>query len=231
MREAFRTATAKTGTGAVDFIDAVLSERPDLKGKRQIFPGQGQKGHVVIIEDEVFKAPRAASGESMDDYVTENKVLRQLEGSRITTAIPRITTEGRDFIFFGMTRVPGVSMGSDYDSALTRDQQKQLARDLVNFIVEMAQALPPQGGKVAMHDDLYYNNIMIDPETKRLTGVIDFGLVKYKRPSEWKPMYDFKGSGFYDLMQNEFNARKAELPGVDAPPSLFRRFVSALGVS
>lgn len=229
MREAFRTAAAKKGASAVDFIDAVLSERPDLTGKRQIFPGQGQKGHVVIIEDEVFKAPREASGESMDDYLTENKVLRQLENSRITTAIPRITTEGKDFIFFGMTRVPGVSMGSDYDSALTREQQKQLAKDLVNFIVEMAQALPPQGGKFAMHDDLYYNNIMIDPETKRLTGVIDFGLVTYKRPSEWKPMYDFKGSGFYDLMQNEFNARKSELPGADAPvPSLFRRLAAAI---
>lgn len=221
FREAFSKAARREGTGKTAFLDAILSERPDLKGTPGHFPTQGQKGHVVIIGDEVFKGPVKTSGESMDDYNTENETLRALEGRKISTAIPRITTEGRDFIFFGMTRVPGETMGYDYDSRLTKDEQSQLAKDLVNFVIELAQALPQKEGKFATHDDLYYNNIMIDPATKRLSGVIDFGIVKYKSANEWKPMYDFDGTPFADMLKREFNARKAELPGAGAAAPAF----------
>lgn len=232
FREAFNKAGAKAeGTGKTDFLQAVLQERPDLRDKPAFFPTQGQKGHVVIIGDEVFKGPNRPTGESMDDYNTELATLQALAGSGITAAIPQITTEGKDFVLFGMSRVPGETMGYDYRTKLTTDEQKQLAKDLINFVVEMAHALPEKDGKFAMHADLYYNNIMIDPETKRLSGVIDFGIVKYTTAAGWKPMFDFEGAPFYDMLRDEFDRRKSELPGADAAPpahSIPRFFRNAL---
>lgn len=104
-------------------------------------------------------------------------------------------------------------MPSVFSSELSTEEKQNLAKDLINFVIEMAHALPTQDGKFAMHDDLWNANIIIDPVTKRLAGVIDFGKVAYKTANEWKPMYDFDGSDFADMMQKEFDRRKSELPG------------------
>ncbi|TAL39137.1 MAG: hypothetical protein EPN97_02965 [Alphaproteobacteria bacterium] len=202
----------------MDLLKAILRERPDLDGKPATFPGQGQKGSVAIIGDEVFKGPQQPRGECLEDYETECDVLRQLEGKALPAEIPHITTVSRDYLFFGMNKVQGVQMGSDFESALTKHQQRVLAKDVIDFVVALAHALPMKDGKFAVHDDLYYNHILIDPETKRLKGVIDFGLVKYKSADEWKPMYDFEGAAFYDMLQEEFNRRKADLPGAAPAP-------------
>jgi hypothetical protein len=227
IRQAFAKAGAKPeGASGIDFVEAVLRERPDLKDKTAVFPGQGQKGHTVIIGDEVFKGPRQSTGECMDDFITECKTLKALEGKSLTAAVPAMTTEGKDFLFFGMTRVPGVMMGGDYGAKLTREEQLALAKDLVNFTIELAHALPVQNGKFAMHDDLYYNNIFIDPGTKRLSGVIDFGIVAYKTAAEWQPVSDFRGTEFGKMMQEEFNRRKADLPAEVAAGTLPFKAVS-----
>ena len=99
---------------------------------------------------------------------------------------------------------------------MSRDEQKRLAEDLISFVIDMAYALPAQGDKFAMHDDLWNANIMIDPQTKRLSGVIDFGKVAYKTADQWAPMYDFQGSPFEAMLQQAFDRRRAELPGGSA---------------
>lgn len=216
FREAFsRAGTKPQGSSGIDFLDALLRERPDLQGETAYFPEQGQKAHTVIIGNEVFKGPRRADGECRDDFETECTFLRALEGSGLP--VPKITTLGKDFLFLGMTKVPGIMMPSVFSHELTAAEETLLARDLIDFVVRMAQALPPQDGKFALHDDLWNANIMIDPETKRLAGVVDFGKVAYKTANQWAPMYDFEGSDFYDMMQREFERRKAELPGTQPP--------------
>lgn len=212
IKEAFRTAGAKKeGESRIDILDAILAERGDLQGQGAYFPGQGQKAHTIIIGEEVFKGPKYASGEHLDDFNTECKYLKLLEGSGLP--IPKITTIGKDFLFFGMTKTPGIEMPSVFSPDLTKGEKEALAKDLINFVIEMAHALPMQDGKFAMHDDLWNANIIIDPVTKRLAGVIDFGKVAYKTADEWKPMFDFDGSDFSDMMKAEFNRRKSELPG------------------
>lgn len=216
LREAFKRAAAKEeGPSGIDILEAILRERPDLQGQPAVFPGQGQKAHTIIIGDEVFKGPRHPEGEYLDDFNTECRYLKELEGSSLP--IPRITTVGKDFLFVGMTKAPGIEMPSVFSSSLTAEQERLLAKDLIEFVVRMAHALPMQEGKFAMHDDLWNANILIDPETKRLTGVIDFGKVAYKTADEWKPMYDFDGSAFATMMQEEFDRRRAELPGAMTP--------------
>lgn len=221
FREAFGKASAKgEGPSGIDFLEAIFAERPDLRDQHAYFPGQGQKAHTVIIGDEVFKGPRRPDGEYRDDFETECKYLQVLEKSGLP--VPRVTAVGKDFLFVGMTKVPGVEMPSVFSSGLHQTQQQQLAKDLVNFVVEMAQALPPRDGRFLMHDDLWNANILIDPDTKRLSGVIDFGKVAYKSAAEWAPMYDFQGSAFYTMMQEEFNRRKNELPAPDTQPPAVR---------
>src|ERR1035437_2321952 len=105
IKEAFYRAGAKPeGPSGIDFLEAILRERPDLRGQQVYFPGQGQKAHTVIIGDEVFKGPKQLHGECRDDFDTECRVLKELEGSGLP--IPRITTVGKDFLFFGMTKTP-----------------------------------------------------------------------------------------------------------------------------
>jgi hypothetical protein len=229
LREAFARESAKPDPGQhVEFLDAILRERPDLRGKPLAFAEHGLKGHTVIIGDEVFKAPKAPTGECRDDFETECRTLATLDGCTFTTAIPRLTTVGRDFLFFGMTRVPGEVLGSDFTLRLSRREQKELAKDIVNFIIEMARALPGKDGKFATHDDLHYTNIFIDPKTKKLTGIIDFGQLAYKSPEEWLPKRDFRRTPLYDFLGQEFDRRKGELPGAVAscavPPAKRNRF-------
>lgn len=215
IREAFsRSGARPDGQRGIDILDAILSERPDLQGKPVYFPGQGQKAHTIIIGDEVFKGPRHPDGEWLDDYKTECSFLKTLENSGLK--IPKITTIGEGFLFVGMTRMPGIEMPNVHSQKLTEAEQLLLAKDLVEFVIEMAHALPPKDGRFAMHDDLWNANILIDPDTKRLSGVIDFGKVAYKTADEWEPMYDFQGSDFYDMMQREFDRRRHELPGATA---------------
>src|SRR5258708_1834137 len=121
----------------MDFLKAILRERPDLEGKAATFPGQRQKGNVAVIADEVFKAPKRPEGEPREDFETECSFLRQLEGKSLPAAIPRITTVSKDYMFFGMTKVPGEQMGSDFESTLSKDEQLQLAKDVIDFVVEM----------------------------------------------------------------------------------------------
>ena len=234
IREAFARESAKQAPDQqVEFLDAVLRERPDLKGKPVHFGEHGLKGHTVIIGDEVFKAPKAQTGECRDDFETESRTLAALDGNPFTTAIPRLTTVGRNFLFFGMTKVPGEVLGCDFSLRFSKREQRELARDIVNFIIEMSRALPTKDGKFATHDDLHYTNIFIDPKTKKLSGIIDFGQLAYKSPNEWLPKRDFRGTPLYEYLGEEFDRRKGELPdtSVTLPKqsrfAAFRRLTAA----
>lgn len=227
IREAFARESAKQAPDQhVAFLDAVLRERPDLEGKPVHFAEHGLKGHTVIIGDEVFKAPKAPSGEFRDDFETECRTLAALEGYPFTVAIPRLTTVGKDFLFFGMTKVPGEVLGCDFTLRLSKREQRELAKDIVKFIIEMAHALPPKNGKFATHDDLHYTNIFIDPKTKKLSGVIDFGQLAHKDPNEWLPKRDFRGTPLYNYLGEEFDRRKGELPGTSATLPKQSRFAA-----
>lgn len=230
IRRAFNRASEKQDSGnSIDILEAILQERPDLKDTPAVFPSQGQKGHTVIIGDEVFKGPQRSSGECRDDFDTECRTLKDLEGKELSVAVPRITTEGKDYLFFGMTRVPGETLNHDYQSTMTKEEQQQLAKDLINFVIEFAHAMPTKGNKFAMHGDLWHANIFINPETKRLSGVIDFGIVKYVTPGEWKPMYDFAGQPLQKMLQEEFDRRRSDLPGA-ANQNIGARLINRLKV-
>ncbi len=89
--------------------------------------------------------------------------MEQLKGKGLK--VPEVTYIGKEYLIFGMQMAPG--KGMPHPDYLPEDQQQALAKDLVNFVIEMAHALPQKGNKFAAHDDLWYANIMIDPVTSR----------------------------------------------------------------
>lgn len=223
--QAFSKAAAKRQrTSGNEFLDAILRERKDLRKKQKqgqlmaYYPQQGMAGHTIIIGNEVFKGP--ARAELVEKFDEEAHNLKDLEGKGLP--IPRVTCVGKKSVFFGMTRMDGIELGYDIERSLTLAQQRLLAQDIADFIVGLADALPPQGKLFAMHWDLKGENILIDPETKRLKGIVDFGNIKYSEKENltdgfWVP----EGRGtmpqhFMSMLHEEYNLRKAEIP--DSPP-------------
>ena len=215
IRKAFKRAAIKPeGTSGVDFVEAILRERPDLRGQPVSFPTFGAVAHTVFIGNEVFKGPKEDWG--IPGFDREYKVLQKLDGKGLP--VPKVTCVGKEFIFFGMTRMPGVPLGKDFCDRLTGEEQRALARDIAGFMIDMALALPARNGEFALHKDLQYHNILIDPDTKRLSAIIDFGKAdggdyapKDSLPDHIRPCM---GEPFIKMCREEFALRKSELPDI-----------------
>ncbi|MBU6475338.1 MAG: phosphotransferase [Alphaproteobacteria bacterium] len=207
--EAFSRAAAKRDEpSGSDFLEAVLRERPDLKGQMAYFPEQGGCAHTVFIGDEVFKGPQGwlLCGSDHSYFDREHELLSQLEGHGLP--VPKITCVGKEACFYGMTRMPGVML-SDVLALLGDAETRALAHDIVDCVVGIAEALPPKAGMFACHHDLHTNNIMVDPVTKKLTGIIDFGVFGYA-PKE--ALKNFIYVPFKSLVLAEYEVAKAKLP-------------------
>ena len=230
MMKAFARAVAKRKeTSPIDLVEAVLHERPDLRGKTGYPTGQGTEAHTVFIGGEFFKAPQdliydEKSGRLIYDAETaiaafdkEIEFLQQLQGKGLP--VPEITCVGKESVFYGMTSVKGVPLGKDFERIYSAEEQRLLARDIISFVVDMANALPQKNSAFITHDDLHCNNIFVDPVTRRLSGVIDFGMVKYCTKDEWF-MRGGHEPAFRDMVEAEFNRRKSEIPDLAAKLSL-----------
>jgi aminoglycoside phosphotransferase len=201
MRVSFKRAAGKRqGPSVGDFLEAILRERPDLRKKTAYFPKQGLDAHTVIIGSEVFKGPRLGFASRFD---REHEILKAMEGKGLP--VPKVTYVGKETIFFGMAKLPGVVLEGN---RLMRDQQRLLAKDIVDFCMGMACAAPKRNGKFAMHTDLHAGNILINPKTKRLSGVIDFGVIGYFRKDPF--MYYFSHK-LNMMIWDEYDRRKADM--------------------
>ena len=210
MKAFSRAAAKQKGSSGNDFLEAILRERPDLQGQMAYFPEQGGFAHTVIIGDEVFKGPKTKA--DVAEFDAEPDVLKQLEGKGLP--VPVVTCVGKEHYFYCMMRTPGVELQSFY-MELSADQEQALAEELVNFIINMALALPTQDGKYAVHADPHESNIFIDPETKKLTGIIDFGIVRYWHKDEMGYLGEWN---FLERrIAQEYERRKSELPDLALP--------------
>ena len=80
----------------------------------------------------------------------------------------------------------------------------------------MALALPTRDGCYARHGDLHMGNILADPETKELTGIVDFGKIEYREKAHLaagqQRGFDKTIDGFYKIIELEYERRKDEIP-------------------
>ena len=188
MMHAFTRSAAKPkGWSGNDFHEAVIAERPDLQGQTAYIAGRGAFGFAIFIGGEVFKMP--LSRDTLAYFDREIETLRKLEGKGLP--VPRVTCVGEKAHFFGMTRMPGVRL-TLIAQKMTRDEKLALAEDIAGVIIGLAKAVPPVDGKYFYHDDLNSGNVLVDPQTKRLTAVIDFGSTGYR------PLEDIAKNKLYD---------------------------------
>ena len=212
MMQAFSRAAVKPdASSAVNFHAAILRERPDLWGTMPVSPRQGETAHTLFLGDEAFKAPKRSL--AIADFNVEPETLRRFE--RTGLPVPRVVYIGEDSVFYSMTRLPGVSLKSILET-LTPEEEQIIARDITGFIIDMARAMPVRDGKFMAHGDLHAGNILVDPETKRLTGVIDFGLIAYF--PKGMLMDCMREPALNKLVTDEYRRRKSELPDITFAP-------------
>lgn len=216
--ETFNTV-AKKWQDTPGFLQAILEAWPELKSKYASQPEQGKRGRVLMIGDEVFKIPARHRemmhpDEGIEDFNTERNTLKAMEENGMD-GVPRITREKEDILLLGMTRLSGRTLPYGFEKTPNQKQMETFSNDLIDFIVRLAHALPMRNGKFAVHKDLRHANILVDPKTLRLTGVVDFGQMGYATADKWAPHWHFQGTKYYDFLVEAFARRKKDLP---APP-------------
>ena len=222
MRAFARAAAKREGARRLGLVEAIVHERPELAGKNPRPIGLGKEAHTVFIGGEFFKGPLdfiydEKLGKLIYDmervvaaFDKEIEHLQQLQGKGLP--IPEVTWVGEECVAYGMTPVPGAPLG-DFERMYSRTEQRLLAEDIIGFVVDMGNALPLQeDGAFITHDDLHCNNIFANIATRRLSGVIDFGMVKYCTQEEWFPRGGH-GRVFHEMLMTEFNERKSDIKG------------------
>lgn len=200
----------------LDFTAAILRERPDIRiklrtGKVMVETLEsGANAHILAIGNEIFKAPKLE--QDIAAFQQELRTQQDLGNSGIP--LPRVKTVGFDAVFYSMERVPGVTL-HQARGTLTPEQKEILARDLADVLIRVAKALPMKYGRYAHHADLHSENIMIDPVTKKLTGILDFGKIDYVTKDSLGAIG--LGTEMNKLVKAEYERRKSEIP--DAPSS------------
>ncbi len=155
------------------FHKDVMHEVDGLEGKEVIIPNQGMMSNVIIIGDYVFKGPTNAG--TVVYYDQDFQVLQHIAGKGLPS--PEVTHIGEKSMFFGMKRIKGVPLYSL--PALKPEEEQDLAKSIADFVVRLARAVPPRNGQYLQNPDINGGNILINPETKRLEGIIDFGDAYY----------------------------------------------------
>lgn len=207
-----RAGAAPDGPKPKDLLEAIYEERPDLKGQPVLFPSQGKLGFTVIIGDEVFKGPN--SERTAGNFDVESDILQELMGKGLP--VPEITCVGKKSIFYGMTRMEGVPL-RPLEHSMPPEELQRIAEDVADFMIRMALALPRESGLLATQGDLWETNILIDPETKRLSGIIDFGLAHDVTKADLVPK-NIMHPRFRQMVTEALEARKGELP--DTPEGM-----------
>lgn len=196
-----------------ELLNAVLAERPDLCSVPVSFPPQGMVGCTVRIGDEIFKTPLVKGEGLFSSFNKDIENLQRLQGAGLSV-VPRLTCLGKHFPFYGMTRMPGVPL-SDSLPNMTGQEKENLAKDVASFIADVAETLPARSGKYARHADLRPDNIFVDPATKKLTAVIDYGVFEYCAKEDLgrfslRIKAHYAGSGFCKMMTAAYEALSQE---------------------
>jgi hypothetical protein len=214
MRQAFSKAAEPT---AGSLLAAIVRERPELRRKLSTvkFIDSGKNAYIIFIGDEVFKAPRPH--QDMEAFRQEMATQKALAKAGLPVAAVGYT--GKQTLFYGMQRLPGVTL-YDVRAEITPEQKQVLAQGLADFTIRMAQTLPMKYGRYAQPADLHSLNVLVDPVTKKLTGVIDFANIQYLSPEYLGDVQ--LGKEMNKMVREEYTRRQAE---VSLPaPKKHRRF-------
>ena len=173
-------------------LNALRHARPELNFRKMRL-AKGGGSLVFIIDDNTFKVRK---------HVHESKEFtRFINEKRITDAIrpfcaieiPKINFFTSDnFTFYETARIPG-KMLVDIPTHKIKKHQKQISKQLAEFIykksfadpkeIEDLKTIPTTSGCSWVHGDMC-SNIMVNPKTMVITGIIDWEWAGYKETNK-----------------------------------------------
>lgn len=163
LTQVFNKAGEVVAEGAFALEQAIGRERPDVNGLLEFMPDQGKLGFVLHCEDEVFKGPRRR--DQVMFVQQECRILKHLEGKGLS--VPVVTTVGKHAVFFGMLKVPGLSLQRGWLESMTFADRDALAADLAQFMADFNRAFTDEDEKNVLHVRL-----KVTPEADKVLACI-----------------------------------------------------------
>ncbi len=191
-------------------LDDLLATKPELCKKKMKLAKGGGSLAFIFDETEVYRVRKTLS-EATTIFPRLEREKRITDALRryLPVAIPKITIiKGRKFIFYKTSFIPGVILANLPKKVLNRHSDK-IAGQLAVFLRKLHSANPksiadlttPDKTRHWCHTDLC-SNVLINPETFEITGVIDW---------EWAKWIDVCHD-FYSLYKYRRKMRTTEIP-------------------
>ncbi len=177
-------------------INALKHAYPDLDyGKMRLAKGGGSL--VFIIGNDTFKVRKHNyEAGKFERFYREKRITDALR-PWCTIEIPKIEFFDSDNITFYKTARINGKLLVNISSRKIKKYQNQISKQLAEFIYQKSLAKPTeiddlrtnpiQPGYSWIHGDMC-SNIMIDPKTMKITGIIDWEWAKYNNTD-----YEFTG--------------------------------------
>ena len=191
-------------------LDDLLKTCPELRSKKMRLTKGGGSLAFIFDEREVYRV-RKRLAEATDVFPRLERERRITNALRryCTVAIPNIKIiRGEKFVFYKTDFIPGVILANLPEKTLNANSDK-IAEQLAKFLKKLHSANPKSisdltdgnKNKHWVHTDLC-SNILIDPKTFVITGVIDW---------EWAVWAEVHWD-FNSLYNRRRKMRRTEIP-------------------
>ncbi len=207
LRNRFREWTL---FGYREKLDDLLATRPELKNKKmRMAKGGGCLAFIFDNKDVYRVRKRLAEATTVFPRLAREKRVTDALRPYCTVKIPQIEIiQGNTFIFYKTQFIPGVILANLPRCVLNKHSDK-IAEQLAKFLKKLHTANPESiseytdsdSDKHWTHTDLC-SNILIDPKTFVITGVIDW---------EWAGWYK-AGRDFGSLYSRRRKMRRTDIP-------------------
>jgi hypothetical protein len=168
-------------------LNALRRARPELNFKKMRL-AKGGGSIVFIVGNNTFKVRKHKTEQNGFARFDREKRITDALRPFCSIEIPNINFFKFDgFTFYESPRIPG-KMLVDIPTRKIKEHQIQLSEQLAEFIYKKSFANPPEiadlrGGAAKSgyswnHGDMC-SNILVDPKTMRITGIIDWEWAKY----------------------------------------------------
>ncbi len=191
-------------------LDDLLNTVPELKNKKmRLTKGGGSLAFIFENRDVYRVRKREAEATSVFPRLAREQRITNALRRYLPVSIPKIEfVHGKKFVFYKTGFIPGVILANLPERELNAHAD-EIAQQLANFLKKLHAAKPKSisdlAGKNAdghwVHTDLC-SNILINPETFVVTGVIDW---------EWTSWGNVS-MDFISLYNRRRKMRRTEIP-------------------
>lgn len=180
-------------------LNDLLDACPDLRNKKmRVAKGGGSLAFIFDKHDVYRVRKRAAEATDVFPRLAREKRITDALRGYLSVEIPNIEIiRGKKFVFYKTQFIPGVIL-ADLSLKLLNEHSDEIAEQLATFLKQLHGAKPKSIADLAdddktkcwTHTDLC-SNILINPKTFKITGVIDWEWAYWGLPSiDFESLYN-----------------------------------------